>query len=114
MVRDIWCNPNRYCSGAAMSIEEPDRRFRKLGQYEQIPPMPSMIELLELMEGACAADPIIKAYALRSKETRYKIYEMGKKGMKPTEIVEIIGISKTQVYGYLREYRQLEAAEARA
>lgn len=81
-------------------------RIRSLGQYEQIPHMPSLLNLLRCMSGCM--DHISQQDTSNTRRTdvrRSQIKRMLDSGMTGREIVHEIGIPKSTVYRHIKEMR---------
>lgn len=80
-------------------------RIRALGQYEQIPHMPGLLELLRCMSG-CMDPTLPQVTNKRRADIRQsQIKRMLDSGMTGHEIVHEIGIPKSTVYRHIKEMR---------
>lgn len=80
-------------------------RIRALGQYEQIPHMPGLLDLLRGLSG-CMETPLPQVAKNRLTDTRQsQIKRMLDSGMTGCEIVHEIGIPKSTVYRHIKEMR---------
>jgi DNA-binding CsgD family transcriptional regulator len=80
-------------------------RIRALGQYEQIPHMPNLLNLLRCMSG-CMGPTTPQVTKKRIADTRQsQIKRMLSSGMTGREIVHEIGIPKSTVYRHIKEMR---------
>lgn len=85
-------------------------KTRPLGNDEQIPPIPGLLDLLNNMSGSMTTETVIpnycrRAYLERVDTFRSQIDDLLKQGMTGYKIAKKIGIPKGTVYGYINEMR---------